>query len=120
MRLQNAMPMRTPATMKEEGMLQTQIVGTSAPMIAPLMGNEPIRRRAVLGGSVALAATTGVTPAGAAPGLGPGPALAGRSGGGYFAYTGCRTSRERNARGDGINVFRVDASTGHWEHVQLV
>jgi len=38
----------------------------------------------------------------------------------FFAYTGCRTSRERNARGDGINVYRVDTSTGSWDHVQLM
>lgn len=38
----------------------------------------------------------------------------------YFAYVGCRTTRERNARGDGINVYRVDAPTGRWEHVQLL
>lgn len=38
----------------------------------------------------------------------------------YFAYVGCRTTRERNARGDGINVYRVDASTGRWTHVQLI
>jgi 6-phosphogluconolactonase len=38
----------------------------------------------------------------------------------YFAYVGSRTTRERNARGDGINVYRVDAATGRWTHVQLV
>jgi 6-phosphogluconolactonase len=38
----------------------------------------------------------------------------------YFAYVGSRTTRERNARGDGINVYRVDAMTGYWAHVQLV
>jgi 6-phosphogluconolactonase len=38
----------------------------------------------------------------------------------YFAYVGSRTTRERNARGDGINVYRVDAATGGWTHVQLV
>src|SRR5262245_38260432 len=38
----------------------------------------------------------------------------------YFAYVGARTTRERNARGDGLNVFRVDASNGAWAHVQLV
>jgi 6-phosphogluconolactonase len=38
----------------------------------------------------------------------------------YFAYVGSRTTRERNARGDGINVYRVDATTGRWTHVQLV
>jgi 6-phosphogluconolactonase (cycloisomerase 2 family) len=38
----------------------------------------------------------------------------------YFAYVGARTTRERDARGDGLNVYRVDAATGHWTHVQLV
>jgi 6-phosphogluconolactonase len=37
-----------------------------------------------------------------------------------FAYTGCRTTKERGARGEGINVFRVDQGTGAWSHVQLV
>ncbi|MBL8642773.1 MAG: lactonase family protein [Rhodospirillaceae bacterium] len=38
----------------------------------------------------------------------------------YFAYVGSRTTKERNARGLGINVYRVDAKTGRWTHVQLV
>ena len=29
---------------------------------------------------------------------------------GFYAFVGCRTTRERNARGDGINVYRIDAS----------
>lgn len=37
-----------------------------------------------------------------------------------FAYVGCRTTRERNARGEGINVYRVDAERGTWTHVQLL
>lgn len=37
-----------------------------------------------------------------------------------FAYAGRRTTRERNARGGGTNVHRVDAATRRWEHVQLV
>jgi 6-phosphogluconolactonase (cycloisomerase 2 family) len=36
-----------------------------------------------------------------------------------FAYVGCRTSRERNARGDGIGVYRIGAD-GKWDRVQLV
>ena len=36
----------------------------------------------------------------------------------YLAYVGCRTSRERNARGDGINVYRVDPAGGAWTHLQ--
>jgi 6-phosphogluconolactonase (cycloisomerase 2 family) len=38
----------------------------------------------------------------------------------YFAYVGSRTTRERNARGDGINVYREDAVTRRWTHLQLV
>lgn len=37
-----------------------------------------------------------------------------------FAYVGSRTTRERNARGNGINVYRMDGATGEWTHVQLV
>lgn len=37
-----------------------------------------------------------------------------------FAYVGCFTSESRSARGEGINVFRVDPAAGHWDHVQLV
>ena len=36
-----------------------------------------------------------------------------------FAYTGSRTTRERNARGTGINVYAVAAS-GAWSHVQTM
>lgn len=34
------------------------------------------------------------------------------------AYVGCRTARERNARGKGIEVYRVDAPGAGWRHVQ--
>lgn len=37
-----------------------------------------------------------------------------------FAYVGSRTTRARNARGDGINVYRAGAAPGQWTHVQLV
>lgn len=37
-----------------------------------------------------------------------------------FVYVGCRTSKERNARGEGINVYRMDAETGRLTHVQLL
>jgi len=45
---------------------------------------------------------------------------AGRSRFARFAYTGCRTTKERGARGKGMNVYRVDSATGAWTHVQLV
>jgi len=38
----------------------------------------------------------------------------------YIAYVGCRTTRERNARGDGINVYRLNGDAAAWTHVQLV
>jgi 6-phosphogluconolactonase len=37
-----------------------------------------------------------------------------------YAYVGSRTSRERNAHGDGISVYKVDAQSGSLELVQLV
>lgn len=39
---------------------------------------------------------------------------------GCFVYVGSRTTRERNARGDGINVYREEFETGGWTHLQLV
>lgn len=37
-----------------------------------------------------------------------------------IAYVGCRTSRERNASGDGIAVYRIDRRSGGWQRIQLV
>jgi len=37
-----------------------------------------------------------------------------------FAYVGSRTTRERNARGDGISVFRLDADRGALAPVQVL
>jgi 6-phosphogluconolactonase len=37
-----------------------------------------------------------------------------------FAYVGCYTTKQRNGRGEGINVYRIDGSTGGFTHVQLV
>ena len=37
-----------------------------------------------------------------------------------LAYVGCRTTRERNARGDGIRVFAVDAEGSNWTPLQRV
>ena len=36
------------------------------------------------------------------------------------AYVGFRTGRKRNARGEGISVYGVDAELGQLERVQLV
>jgi 6-phosphogluconolactonase len=35
-----------------------------------------------------------------------------------LAYVGAYTSKDRNGRGDGINVYRVDEVSGAWTHVQ--
>src|SRR5262249_34630454 len=35
-------------------------------------------------------------------------------------YVGARTTKERNARGDGLNVYRMDNATGGWTHLQLL
>jgi len=37
-----------------------------------------------------------------------------------FAYVGGYTTRDRNGRGEGINVYRVDAGSGAWSHLQLL
>lgn len=41
------------------------------------------------------------------------------SNGFQYAYVGCRTSRERNARGDGITIYAIHPG-GEWEQIQLV
>ncbi len=100
-------------------MLQTHISDASTPAYPLRERHGSTRRRILLGGSVALAAATraGLTDAASAA---PAPQAAPTAGSSYIAYTGCRTTRERNARGDGINVYRVEAATGRWEHVQLL
>jgi 6-phosphogluconolactonase len=37
-----------------------------------------------------------------------------------FAYVGSFTTAQRQARGDGIHVYRVDGATGTWAHLQHV
>lgn len=37
-----------------------------------------------------------------------------------YAYVGCRTTKERNARGKGIGLYRVDPASAAWSQVQLV
>ena len=37
-----------------------------------------------------------------------------------LAYVGCYTSKQRNGRGEGIAVHRIDAATGAWTQQQLV
>lgn len=38
--------------------------------------------------------------------------------GAAYAYTGSYTTAQRNARGDGIHVYRVNPESGAWSHVQ--
>ena len=78
-----------------------------------------VTRRLVLGGTAAAAAMHDRVAAAATPVADTRPVTA-PSLNSYFAYVGCRTSRERNARGDGIGVYSVDAVTGRWQHVQLL
>ena len=37
-----------------------------------------------------------------------------------LAYVGAYTSKDRNGRGDGINVYRIDEPSGAWSHVQCL
>src|SRR5947207_9452925 len=37
-----------------------------------------------------------------------------------FAYVGCYTTKQRNGRGEGITVQRIEATTGAWTQLQLV
>jgi 6-phosphogluconolactonase (cycloisomerase 2 family) len=37
-----------------------------------------------------------------------------------YVYVGARTTKQRNARGDGLNVYRMDNATGAWTHLQLL
>jgi len=67
-------------------------------------------RRGLLAGASAAAATA-TTLRGSAQAA---PAAA------QFAYVGSFTTPARNARGNGINVYRVDPASGAWTHVQLV
>ncbi len=85
---------------------------------APWVATDPLERRRLLGGTMAFAAAATPLRASAATSGDPAEQPAGPKF--YFAYVGCRTTRERNARGDGINVYRMDAASGRWEHVQLV
>ncbi len=43
-----------------------------------------------------------------------------QSGRDLIAYIGCRTTKERNARGEGIGVYRIDANSGEWRQIQLL
>jgi len=35
------------------------------------------------------------------------------------AYVGCRTTRERNARGEGIGIYEIDSTSGRWALIDV-
>lgn len=37
-----------------------------------------------------------------------------------YAYVGCRTTRERNARGKGLKVYEISEVTGDWKEIQCL
>ncbi len=37
-----------------------------------------------------------------------------------YAYVGCRTTKERNARGKGISVYEISQETGTWKLIQCL
>lgn len=43
-----------------------------------------------------------------------------QSGRDLIAYVGYSTTKERNARGEGIGVYRIDASSREWRQIQLL
>jgi 6-phosphogluconolactonase len=73
-------------------------------------GATAVSRRAVVGG-IALMGAGLTSSVGATPRRGFSMTVT--------AYVGCRTSRERNARGDGIGVYHI-APDGSWVQAQLV
>lgn len=37
-----------------------------------------------------------------------------------YAYVGCRSTKERNARGKGLKVYKISESTGEWTEIQCL
>lgn len=37
-----------------------------------------------------------------------------------YVYVGCRTTRERNARGNGLKTYEIDEKTGEWKELQCL
>ena len=37
-----------------------------------------------------------------------------------YAYVGCRTTRERNARGKGLKAYEISEATGEWKEIQCL
>jgi 6-phosphogluconolactonase (cycloisomerase 2 family) len=78
---------------------------------------QTIGRRDFLGGAAGVLAA--IAGAGCAS-MAPSAATSTASAVPRFAYVGCYTTKERNARGEGITVHRVDPGSGNWTQVQLV
>ena len=38
----------------------------------------------------------------------------------YYAYVGCRTTKQRNARGEGLRVYQIDEQSGKWNLIQTL
>lgn len=85
-------------------------VADDAPAILTAPADAPAAAPAMAGTPEAPAAAAKVAPPA------PTPATA-RS---WYAYVGSRTTRERNARGDGITVYRIDPGAQQWTQVQVV
>ena len=37
-----------------------------------------------------------------------------------YVYVGCRTTKERNARGEGLKVYEVSEVDGRWTEIQCL
>ena len=72
-------------------------------------------RRDWLRGATGLMAT--IAAGGCAAMSGPGPGARRTP---MFAYVGCYTSKERNGKGEGVAVYRIDPASGEWTQVQLL
>jgi 6-phosphogluconolactonase (cycloisomerase 2 family) len=81
-----------------------------------LRGDGRIHRRIVLQGAIAAAGPTILGIAGTSAQ----PRMSAPQGKPLFVYVGAFTTPERKARGDGINVYRMDPGSGAWSHVQLL
>jgi 6-phosphogluconolactonase len=82
------------------------------PFVPHLVG--PRGRRTILGGMATVAVAR---PVHASTQSSPQPRTGNAA---RCAYVGCRTTKERNARGEGIGVFRIDPASQAWTPVQLV
>jgi 6-phosphogluconolactonase len=78
---------------------------------------ELLKRSAAIGSAVLLGPVASILACSAQTAL---PTASLSRGQPMYAYVGSRTTRERNAHGDGISVYKVDQQNGSLELVQLV